>query len=136
MRQMSVNRASRERIANGAAPSTRRMRAGYAKSLPVFLRGIQSLFAVGERTGNGSFQARVPVLKGCAAFFWNSLLEISDERVHAPHDLHAGSAIKTYFIKSQANQIVPCREWNHESQFAIAVAIPSNVQVPLAQTQQ
>ena len=119
-----------------AAPLRGRMLAGYAKSLPVFLRGIQSLFTVGERTCDRGFQSPVPVFKGCTAFFRNSLCQISDERVHAPHDLHAGSAVKADLIKSQANEIVPRGKWNHESQFAVAVAILSNFQVALAQAQQ
>ena len=28
------------------------------------------------------------VFKGRTAFFWNGLCQISNERVHAPHDLH------------------------------------------------
>ena len=106
-----------------AAPLRGRMLAGYAKSLPVLLRGVQSLFTVGERTCDGGLQAPVPVFKGCTAFFWNSLRQISNERVHAPHDLHAGGAIKADLIKSQPNEIVPCRKWNHESQLAVAVTM-------------
>ena len=81
-------------FSESGAPLRRRMLARYAKSLPVFLRGVQSLFAIGERTCNVGLQSPTPVLKGCTAFFWNSLRQISNERVHAPHDLHAGSPIK------------------------------------------
>ena len=112
------------------------MLAGYAKSLTVFFRGVQSFFTVGERTCDGGLQSCVPVLKGGTAFFWNGLCQISNERVHAPHDLHAGGAIRADLIKSQPNQIGPCGKGNHESQFAVAVAIFSNLQVALSEAQQ
>jgi hypothetical protein len=54
-------------------------------------------------------------LRARAAFFRNSIFEIGNERVHAPHDLHTGSATGANLIKGQAKQVVPRRERDHES---------------------
>ena len=121
-RRLRKRSCCRQRLRR-AATLLGRMLAGYAKSLPVFFRGVQSLFTVGERTRDGGPQPPAPVFKGRTTFFWKGFCQISNQRVHAPHHLHASGAIKADLIKSQPNEIVPCGKWNHESQFAVAVAI-------------
>jgi hypothetical protein len=54
--------------------------------LSIFPRCLQSLFTFRERTSDGGFQSRTPVVESWAAFFGNSIFEIGNERVHAPHE--------------------------------------------------
>lgn len=54
--------------------NSRRMMAGDAKPLPVFLQGVQPVFVVGERTGNRGFQSRTAVLHVCIALKQNLLI--------------------------------------------------------------
>jgi len=60
-------------------------------------------FTISERTCDQDFQSRIPVLESRTPFFRNSLRQILNEGVHAPHDLYTGSAIGANLIKGQAN---------------------------------
>jgi len=50
--------------------------------------------------------------------------------------LYAGRSTKTNLIKGQPDEIIPGRKWKHESQFSRLVAVGSDFQVALPQTNQ
>jgi hypothetical protein len=112
------------------------MLAWYAKALPVFARGFYSLLTLWERTYDRSLQSLLPVLDYRTTRFRHSWNQITDERVHASHDLHTVGAVRSNLIKGQPKEIVPRRKWNDQSQLAIAVRKRSNFQVALSKAEQ
>jgi hypothetical protein len=107
------NAPKRIRLRDGSSASWG-MVAGHAKSLPIFLQGFHSLFTIRKRTCDRRLQSSIPISEFWTALFRYRQGQIRHERVHAPHDLHAGSTVGTDFIKGQ--EIIPGGKWNHEAQ--------------------
>jgi hypothetical protein len=104
--------------------------------LPILFGGFLPIFPVRERMRDCAPQSFIPMAQSGAAFFWENGDEIVDQRIHAPHDLHAARPISPNFIERQLQKIVPCWKRKHESQFAFAVTELSDLQVTAAETEQ
>src|SRR5215510_11801160 len=84
----------------------------YTQALSIGHGGILLLGVVGERSLHRSFESLFPVLQCRVTIRRQHLEQVFDERVHAPHHLHAAAAVEPDLVEAEAQEIFPVREGN------------------------
>ena len=77
----------------------------------------------------------LPVSKSLMAFLWEHGDQLADSRFHATHDLHTVGAVKSNFVESQAQEILPARKGYENAGAVIRVAKHADLQTATTETE-